>query len=178
MPTETVAPFGYETLLHARSATPARCSPKPLKGASVELDRDSPRHHNQQLRRGLHNTLGQAALDVSQVATRADRERNPAQYTPPLGRLKRTCRLLDVIGWGGPPHATATQIDLQDHSDALTDGLEMTLRTAEGEVEEIEEIDAARTAKHQPPVRETIIRRSLELHQYADTVKDAIEAIQ
>jgi hypothetical protein len=82
-----------------------------------------------------------------------------------------------VIGWGAPPRETAAQIDLQEHRDALTDGLGMALRAAEREVEEIEDIDAARAAKRQPSLRETIIRRSLELHQYAETIRDTNYAI-
>ncbi len=104
-----------------------------------------------QLRNGIHHVLGDAAKEVSTVVEHADRLSHPERYTKPVARFKRTCELLDLIGWGIPTEAAAIQVDLREHCAALTDALDMTVRLADLEVDEIEDRDAARALRHEAP---------------------------
>lgn len=130
-----------------------------------------------QLRNGVHHALGDAAKEVSTVAEHTDRPSHPELYEQPVARFKQTCELLDFIGWGNPAEPAAIQVDLREHHAALTDALDMAVRLADIEVDEIEARDAARAQRHEPPLRETTIARALALHELNSTIIDIAASI-
>lgn len=129
------------------------------------------------LRNGLHNVLSETATEVSGVADRAGREMHPEWYEKPIERFKDTCALLDLTGWSAPRQLTAVQIDLREHRRALIDALEMALLLTDVDLEQIEAVDAARAARHEPPAREATITRVLALREFATTVSEMTASI-
>jgi hypothetical protein len=130
-----------------------------------------------QLRNGVHHVLGDAAKEVSTVVEHTGRPSHPELYTKPVARFKQTCELLDLIGWGNPPEPAAIHLDLREHHAALRDALDVTVRLADIEVDEIEDRDAARALRHEPSLRESIIARALALHELNSTIIDIAASI-
>lgn len=123
-----------------------------------------------QLRNALHDVLSEAASEVSSGADHADRSSHPEWYEKPIQRFKQTEALLDVVGWG--TDQAAVQIDLRTHHRALMDALKMALLLADTQMAELETVEAARAARHEPTNREATIKRNLELNEWASAVSD------
>jgi hypothetical protein len=83
--------------------------------------------------------------------------------------------LLDLLGWGTPEEPAAAHIDLRNHREALIDALDRALTLADEDIEQIETVDAARAARHQPSTREATIKRVLELNEFASAVKEGAD---
>jgi hypothetical protein len=129
------------------------------------------------VRNGLHNVLSEAATEVAAVADHRDRDTHPEWYARPVARFKRTCALLDLVGWSNPVPAAAAPIDVGAHHQALCDALDMALNLADGEIEQLETVDAARAARHESSIREITIKRVLALHEFASAVREAVSAL-
>jgi hypothetical protein len=130
-----------------------------------------------ELRCGLHNVLGQAAEDVSEVTVRQARERHPEWHDEPLQHLDRARALLDLIGWAesGPP--AAVRVDLGKHRWALLGALEIALLAGSDEVQEAEKVDAERAQRGQAPKRDATLVRVLAVREFILTVEDQVRAL-
>jgi transcriptional regulator with XRE-family HTH domain len=130
------------------------------------------------VRMGLHSVLGRAAEGISQTVLQPDREKYPEWYEEDREHFEQTCALLDLIGWGEPPHAPSTaQIPLPEHRWALTEALPVVLRLADVVMDELDLVEQQRQRRGEPPQREQTIERVQALREFAATVDEQMTAL-
>jgi hypothetical protein len=136
-----------------------------------------PANLSSQLRNSLHNVLSESAKEIAAVADGAGREEHPERYRQPITRFKRTCALLDLVGWTTPNQPAAVQINLHEHGPALADALEMALLLADTDIEQLDRTADARAARRAPSNREATIARALALHEFTAAVQDTLTTL-
>ena len=119
------------------------------------------------MRSALHSLIQAPAEGIAEVVDMAGREEHPEWYLKHFVRLDRVLALLDVVGWCEVDQPAQVRIDLCEHRWTVLMAIEVMALVAADELDELNQVDAERAKRGEPPKRSATLNRAAAMSEFS-----------